>query len=168
MYLDTFEHIEGMNLRAKFSIEPVLAIIEAQATASKPMTQKAIASAVPVYLRNARGHKIKDSSDRPRRQRPLHGTEFRAIIHVLRRNGYPIGSSGKGYFFCRTPEEMDSSIHHLSQRINSIEESRDDLINIRRRMEKGIVKTYFSGPKAQVHLFESTIPEILENKDVGL
>ena len=49
------------------------------------------------------------------------GPELRAVIRHLRRLGYPLGSSSKGYYYIHTKDELDKTIEHLEQRKNSIE-----------------------------------------------
>ena len=48
------------------------------------------------------------------------GPAVRAIIHHLRTEGHPIGSSGKGYWYARRPGELGATIEHLEQRIRSM------------------------------------------------
>ena len=48
------------------------------------------------------------------------GPAVRAIVHHLRTQGHPIGSSGKGYWYARRPGELGATIEHLEQRIRSM------------------------------------------------
>ena len=48
------------------------------------------------------------------------GPAVRAIVHHLRPKGYPIGSSGKGYWYAEQPGELGATIAHLEQRIRSM------------------------------------------------
>ena len=48
------------------------------------------------------------------------GPAVRAIVHHLREQGHPIGSSGKGYWYARKPGELGATIDHLEQRIRSM------------------------------------------------
>ena len=48
------------------------------------------------------------------------GPAVRAIVHHLRTEGYPIGSSGKGYWYAHRPGELGATIEHLEQRIRSM------------------------------------------------
>ena len=57
----------------------------------------------------------------------LSGAEVRAIIRHLRRAGYPIGSCGRGYFYCETKAELLDTIAHLESRKDSLEETIDAL-----------------------------------------
>lgn len=48
------------------------------------------------------------------------GTMVRAIISELRKNGYPIGSCSKGYYWCNTQKELSTTIMSLRQRADEI------------------------------------------------
>ena len=48
------------------------------------------------------------------------GPAVRAIVHYLRTQGHPIGSSGKGYWYAEQPGELGATIDHLEQRIRSM------------------------------------------------
>lgn len=47
---------------------------------------------------------------------------LRSIIHKLRLDGYPIASSPKGYWWAKTPDEIDPTIAHLRGRATKIYE----------------------------------------------
>ena len=67
----------------------------------------------------------------------ISGPEVRAIIHHLRVvKNRPIASCGKGYFTAHSPEELDDTIKHLDQRINSIDEVKNALVKMQRDMRK--------------------------------
>jgi hypothetical protein len=50
----------------------------------------------------------------------LRGTSIRTIIKNARRLGEPIGSCGDGYFYARNYKEIESTIHHLAERRDSL------------------------------------------------
>ena len=51
----------------------------------------------------------------------------RAIVHHLREQGHPIGSSGQGYWYAGSPTELAPTITHLEQRIRSMAAAADGL-----------------------------------------
>ena len=50
----------------------------------------------------------------------LHGKELRDLINTLRRSGVPIASSGSGYFYTATEQEVRITIAHMTHRISGI------------------------------------------------
>lgn len=50
----------------------------------------------------------------------ISGAEVRSIVSALSCAGVPIGSSGKGYYYCKTPVELDSTIKHLQERASKL------------------------------------------------
>jgi len=67
----------------------------------------------------------------------LVGPEVRSIVHHLRVvYGRAIASSGKGYHVVSKPEGLDDTIQHLSQRINSMKEVKEALIQTQKAMRK--------------------------------
>ena len=50
----------------------------------------------------------------------IRGKELRDVINTLRRSGVPIGSSGNGYFYAATEQEVRSTIGHMTHRISGI------------------------------------------------
>ena len=50
----------------------------------------------------------------------IRGKELRDVINTLRRSGVPIGSSGNGYFYAVTEQEVRSTIGHMTHRIGGI------------------------------------------------
>ena len=55
------------------------------------------------------------------------GPAVRAIVHRLREQGHPIGSSGQGYWYAGSPTELAPTITHLEQRIRSMAAAADGL-----------------------------------------
>ena len=53
------------------------------------------------------------------------GPAVRAIVHYLREQGHPIGSSGQGYWYAGSPSELAPTITHLEQRIRSMAAAAD-------------------------------------------
>ena len=49
-----------------------------------------------------------------------HGKELRDLINTLRRSGVPIASSGSGYFYAATEQEVRITVAHMTHRISSI------------------------------------------------
>ena len=50
----------------------------------------------------------------------VRGIELRNLINALRREGVPIGSSGSGYFYASTEQEVRATIAHMTHRISGI------------------------------------------------
>ena len=50
----------------------------------------------------------------------IKGIEVRQMVNRLRRKGVPIASSGDGYYFAATDQEVRSTIAHLTRRISGI------------------------------------------------
>ena len=50
----------------------------------------------------------------------IRGKELRDLINALRRKGVPIASSGAGYFYAATEQEVRSTIAHMTRRIGGI------------------------------------------------
>lgn len=76
------------------------------------------------------------SATRIKQWKGLSGTEVRGMVHRLRLGGYPIGSNVKGYFWAFKWEELETTVRHLNQRINSIDEVRSILEKTLRLMKK--------------------------------
>ena len=50
----------------------------------------------------------------------IKGIEVRHLVNQLRRDGVPIASSGNGYFYAATEQEVRATIAHLTRRISGI------------------------------------------------
>jgi len=50
----------------------------------------------------------------------IRGKELRDVINTLRRSGVPIASSGSGYFYAATEQEVRATIAHMTHRISGI------------------------------------------------
>ena len=50
----------------------------------------------------------------------IKGIEVRQMVNRLRRKGVPIASSGSGYFYAATEQEVRATIAHLTRRISGI------------------------------------------------
>jgi len=50
----------------------------------------------------------------------IRGKELRNLINTLRRSGEPIASSGNGYFYAATEQEIHATIAHMTHRISGI------------------------------------------------
>ena len=48
------------------------------------------------------------------------GKELRTVINTLRRSGIPVASSGNGYFYAATAQEIRTTIAHMTHRISGI------------------------------------------------
>jgi hypothetical protein len=55
--------------------------------------------------------------------------DIRAMINFLRRSRKPIGSASNGYFWAVNPQELESTIDHLSDRLNGIQSAYNGLKN---------------------------------------
>ena len=63
------------------------------------------------------------------------GANMRQIINALRKKDYPICSSGKGYFYPKTPYEVDKTIGSIEGRIASMKQVVAGLNNGRHNIE---------------------------------
>ena len=50
----------------------------------------------------------------------IKGIEVRHLVNQLRRDGVPIASSGSGYYYAVTEQEVRATIAHLTRRIGGI------------------------------------------------
>ena len=50
----------------------------------------------------------------------IKGIEVRHLVNRLRRDGVPIASSGSGYYYAATEQEVRATIAHLTRRISGI------------------------------------------------
>ena len=50
----------------------------------------------------------------------IRGKELRDLINTLRRSGIPIASSGNGYFYAASEQEVRATIAHMTHRISGI------------------------------------------------
>ena len=48
------------------------------------------------------------------------GKELRDTVNALRRDGVPVASSGVGYFYAETEQEVRATIAHMTHRISGI------------------------------------------------
>lgn len=110
--LETFESLPSLSKRAK---------------------SKLVWLRIELEVRHPLGKEL--TASRIKHWKGLSGTETRALCHYLRVNGVPIGSNNKGYFYAHSPEELESTIKHMGQRINSISEIKESLIKTQRQMK---------------------------------
>lgn len=97
MALTTFENVDGLTKKAVDRIDEFLERIER------------VGKDTPVKSRI-----IENRMD-------LRGVEVRAIVNFLRKKGYPIGSSSKGYWFAKSKDEIEETLQHLHQRKSAIQ-----------------------------------------------
>lgn len=57
------------------------------------------------------------------------GADMRSIINALRTKGFPIGASGDGYWYARTPEDLSTFISEFQGRIDKQQQACDGLNN---------------------------------------
>jgi len=57
----------------------------------------------------------------------ISGKDVREVINTLRRNGEPIASSTKGYFYTEDPQDILNTITHLRSRQQGIESAIEGL-----------------------------------------
>ena len=50
----------------------------------------------------------------------IRGKELRDLVNALRRDGVPVASSGVGYFYAETEQEVRATIAHMTHRISGI------------------------------------------------
>ena len=76
---------------------------------------------VNAYLEgNCRGRRRAVSSSRLEQKLNLSGNEIRKQVNALRRECVPIASSGNGYFYAATEQEVRATIAHMTHRISGI------------------------------------------------
>jgi biotin operon repressor len=80
---------------------------------------------IPLFLKGIKKYNINYpiSSKKIEAGLKIKGTKVRAIVRYLRRQGYPIGSNERGYFYARNHFEMEETITHIEQRIKSMQET---------------------------------------------
>lgn len=61
----------------------------------------------------------------------IKGSEVRSLVRYCRRMEYPVGSSGKGYFWIKNNEELEKTIRHLVERKQSLETTIREMQHIR-------------------------------------
>jgi len=106
-------------------MEWVLIELFAHRTMDKPITAKEIVKRKCKWHWSAisEGIKIFDYN--------ITDVKVRAMVHALRHLGYPIGSKGNGYYWMHDANDVNVTLSHIEQRINSMNELKDDLIKIR-------------------------------------
>ena len=97
MSLTTFENMDGLTKKAKGKLDEFLNRIQ-MVKKDGPVRSKIIEEALD-----------------------LRGVEVRAMVNFLRKRGYPIGSSSKGYWYAQNMDEISDTIKHLYQRKTSIQ-----------------------------------------------
>lgn len=75
------------------------------------------------------GKEIAHAIDLPERESGLEGADMRAVVHALRKKGYPICASVDGYWYAKTSEELSTYIMELTARIASQTEVLEALKN---------------------------------------
>ena len=58
----------------------------------------------------------------------LNGRTIRRIISSLRQDGNPICSSGKGYYFARTQDEINETVSRLNGLVTGVSNARTGLL----------------------------------------
>ena len=118
MSLTTFEDMDGLTKKAKSKLDEFLNRIQ-KVNKKGPVRSKI----------------IEDALD-------LRGVEVRAIVNFLRKRGYPIGSSSKGYWYAKNMEEISDTIKHLYQRKTAIQSVINGLENSVFFAEQGKLFSY--------------------------
>lgn len=96
--MNGFEEHTTMTAKAKAWIDAVLGMLSNTSTKDRPI--------LAIRLENRWN---------------LSSAEVRMVIKHLRRNGCPIGSSSKGYFWASNESELQSTIKHLDSRAESLQ-----------------------------------------------
>ena len=81
------------------------------------------------YLKN--NHKGKDKavfSNELEQLFSLDGRSVRRIISELRKEGCPICSDHKGYYYAQTQQEVNKTISHLNELVTGVSNSRTGLL----------------------------------------
>ena len=108
MTLPTFENVPQLSKRALFNSLAILRDLKIKTYYGKPILSAALEYSYGMA-----------------------GSEIRSIISHHRCAGEPIGSSGKGYFYCQRPFELDTTIQHIEGRLHKLSVVRSGLIKAR-------------------------------------
>lgn len=91
--------------------DDILAKVSAR-TSKDPISAKDIAKGLGVF-------EINDTSQAP----------IRGLITELIKDGNPIGSSGRGYFYISTPGELDKYLNDLESRVAGIKRRQKNVVS---------------------------------------
>ena len=58
----------------------------------------------------------------------LNGRSIRRIISSLRKDGNPVCSSGRGYYFARTQDEINDTVSRLNELVTGVSNARTGLL----------------------------------------
>ena len=75
----------------------------------------------------------------------IKGIEVRHLVNRLRRDGVPIASSGSGYFYAATEQEVRATIAHLTRRIGGIAAAIHGLNRSLERFDTGQIRLPLDG-----------------------
>ena len=75
----------------------------------------------------------------------IKGIEVRHLVNRLRRDGVPIASSGSGYFYAATEQEVRATIAHLTRRIGGIAAAIHGLNQSLERFDTGQIRLPLDG-----------------------
>lgn len=70
------------------------------------------------FLAGLRNHSIDDpvTSKKIETALSITGATVRDVVRTLRLSGLPVGSDGKGYYWCTSHEQLDPTLDHLRSR----------------------------------------------------
>lgn len=62
---------------------------------------------------------------------------LRSIVNYLRSAGFPVCSSGRGYWYSEKPEDIDKTLSHLEGRVRGINRAIKGLRRIQNKKKRG-------------------------------
>ena len=66
----------------------------------------------------------------------IKGPKLRALVNYARRADIPICSGGDGYWMAKEPDDLDTTIAHVGERIRSMEDVQAGLFRAKANMRK--------------------------------
>lgn len=94
--------------------------------------EKRLAEKIGVVMRaHCFGEKNAQKSEAFGRVYGVKDATFRAMIRYLRRKKHPVCSSGKGYYWASTQQELDACMNHLRSRRNSLDDTLREMEGVR-------------------------------------
>lgn len=124
--LTSFEHIEDLTQKERDQLDWMLIELQARHALGNEWNRVQIRQHSAARMQKRGG----DWED----YKGLSGVQVRKMIQCLRDNDHPIGSNGKGYYFCYRPSDWHDTIAHLSERVKRGQKTLDKCQEMQRAM----------------------------------